>query len=251
MNISDKLTIIAENQQKIYDKGFADGSSASEKVSWDEVWDVLQNNGEYAMQFYRTPTWTDENFKPKYTVYASTATFTDGVDSKNGVRCGMTDLRKETIGVDVDWSHCTNFNNAFIFTPIKYCGIIDMSNATYGSNLFYHANALESVEKLILPTRAISFSSGIGFGAENLKDIQFEGTFKASVSFIYAINLSKQSIINIISALSDTTANLAVTFKTSTINKLFETSDGANDGSSSTEWGSLINSKSNWTVSLA
>lgn len=60
MSIADKLTQIAENEQKVFDAG--------KKAEYDRFWDALQENGnrinyEYA---FGGRGWTAETFKPKY-----------------------------------------------------------------------------------------------------------------------------------------------------------------------------------------
>ena len=62
--------------------------------------------------------------------------------------------------------------------------------------------------------------------------------------------LSKASITSIINALSSTTTGLTVTLSLAAVNKAFETSTGANNGSTSTAWTTLIATKTNWTISL-
>lgn len=60
MSIAEKLTTIAENQQKVYEAG--------QKSEYDRFWDTFQNYGGEA-NYYNAFTYnkfTDENFNPKY-----------------------------------------------------------------------------------------------------------------------------------------------------------------------------------------
>lgn len=184
-----------------YNNGYAAGTKDENRA----MWDAIQNCGEKKVgyAFFRTPTWTDENFKPIHTVYAGPGTFSDGVDnSSTGIRCGMTDLRPETVGVDIDWSLCNNFNGLLIHTPVKYVGVIDMRAAQYASTMFYNAKELEEVEKIILPSTALSFGT-LGFSAVSLKEIRFEGTLQTSVNFASISNLTLDSAKNILTHLKD------------------------------------------------
>ena len=51
--------------------------------------------------------------------------------------------------------------------------------------------------------------------------------------------------------LTDTASGKTITFSKTAVNKAFETSAGANDGSTSAEWLALVGTKPNWTISLA
>jgi hypothetical protein len=57
-------------------------------------------------------------------------------------------------------------------------------------------------------------------------------------------------LTNIVNALSTTTTGLFVTLRKDAVNKAFETSEGAMDGSTSDEWLALAATKANWTISL-
>ena len=59
--------------------------------------------------------------------------------------------------------------------------------------------------------------------------------------------LSIESVVNC--ALNANTVRL--TFSEEAVNKAFETSEGANDGSNSTEWKALADTKKNWTITLS
>lgn len=63
--------------------------------------------------------------------------------------------------------------------------------------------------------------------------------------------LSKGSWKSVITALSTETSGLSIKGSLVSVNKAFETSVGANDGSTSAEWLDLIATKSNWTINLA
>ena len=76
MSLSEKLTAVAANMQRVYDAGAANGGGGM-----DAFWDVFQNNGnrkDYSYAFYGSLTnddggWTDENLKPKYLVKPTVA----------------------------------------------------------------------------------------------------------------------------------------------------------------------------------
>jgi hypothetical protein len=121
--------------------------------------------------------------------------------------------------------------------------------------LFYEAKSLKSV------IGAIDFSECTGAttawlgGCENLEDIEIvPNTIKVSLSLSdhkSCTKLTKASITSAINGLNDSVTGKTVSFRLVAVNKAFETSEGANDGSTSAEWQSLVGTKPNWTISLA
>ena len=110
-------------------------------------------------------------------------------------------------------------------------------------------SALVTIDKMITSENT-SFTNMFGNDAA-LVNVTWEGVIaKSGLSFSKSTKLSKASIISIITALSLATTGLAITLSLASVNKAFETSEGANDGSESTQWRFLSQSKSNWTISL-
>lgn len=182
-NIANTIRDATNSECEFYPAEMAEKIQEVYEAGKDLMWDIIQNYGakEALPGVFQKPTWTDENFKPKYTVYPVASTFTNGVDNAETITCQITDLRKDAVGVDIDWSFCSNFNNAFLGVPVKYVDTIDASNAQYVATLFYRAKALEEVGKLILPTKAIEFGN-TSLSASNLKKIHFEGVFQKNVT---------------------------------------------------------------------
>ena len=116
---------------------------------------------------------------------------------------------------------------------------------------FGYATSLHTIDKLILAqdgsqTFTSTFSTMIA-----LENIEIEGTIgKNGFSLSQSQKLSKKSLISVVEHLSTTTSGLSVSLSKNAVNKAFETSVGANDGTTSTEWLALIGKKSNWTISL-
>ena len=68
MTIADKLVVVADNQQKVYDAGA--------KSENDRFWDVFQDNGnranyQYAFAYDR---FSDANYNPKYPIVTKSGT---------------------------------------------------------------------------------------------------------------------------------------------------------------------------------
>ena len=103
MSIADKLTTIAENEQKVYDAG--------KKAEYDRFWDAYQNKGKKTSYQYGFCGWTDEAFKPKYDMilqagYTGTNMFWS---------CSVTNIAEalEKQGVILDTAKCGYMNSMF------------------------------------------------------------------------------------------------------------------------------------------
>ena len=83
MSIADKLTTIAENQQRVYNSGydmgyqdgFVDAESSGGIDVYNHFWDNYQQNGNrrhYDFAFAGQG-WTNETFKPKYPIICTMA----------------------------------------------------------------------------------------------------------------------------------------------------------------------------------
>lgn len=224
MSIAEKLTTIAENVQRVYDAGFENGvekgkeEAAGENADfYDQFWDVYQDNGtrtDYQNAFSYGG-WRNAAFKPKYPL----TNITNALSMF--ARCRLT-----RITVPLDLSKCTNcsfmFNNAMSLQKIT--SITFSSSSVNGSNMFASCGSLVD----------ITVNGVIPF------DIVFGGC-----------PLSKDSILSVFNALSTDATGKTCTFKKSAVNSAFETSEGANDGSTSDEWTALVATKTNWTIALA
>jgi hypothetical protein len=116
--------------------------------------------------------------------------------------------------------------------------------------MFYNANSMETIEKIILPDKNFNFGNNAFLGASNLREVRFERVFRGNVSFA-SCPLDKASIENIMGALSTSSSGFSVTFKGSAVDAAFETAQGAADGRSSPEWTALVAEHNNWTITLA
>lgn len=95
-----------------------------------------------------------------------------------------------------------------------------------------------------------SYMNGVFELCYGLKFVRFKGKIQAPISFHRSINLEKGSIVNVVSCLADNISGLSATFNRTSVDTAFETSPGAADGSTSTEWLELVATKPNCTISL-
>ena len=217
---------------------FEAGKAEGAQEEYDRFWDTYQNYGnrtEYTYVFAGVG-WTQDLFKPKYDIIP---TIQQGMFSYSKI----VDIRPQTIGVNVDFSRCTNFQYLCRYSTIKYIGVVDCSRAIAGDFIFNFAGNLVSVEKIIMPENMAwaGFADKSFENAVKLEHIRIEGVIRRSTSLRWSPLLSKSSITSVINALSDTATGQTITFSQAAKNNAFTDS----------EWAELIGTKPNWTFSLA
>ena len=122
-----------------------------------------------------------------------------------------------------------------------------MSNARAANYAFYYTLKLKTIDALIVNENCVW--SNTFHSASSLANITIEGIIGQDINFQWS-PLSAASLNSIITHLSDTAENKTVTLNLSAVNTAFETSLGAADGSTSSEWLALTATKPNWTFSL-
>ncbi len=266
MSISEKLTNVAENVQKVYDAGI----QAQHKKFWDNFqYDRNENYPDYSYRF-ASPGWNSKNFKPKYDIKPHNANHMFYGAYNLGV-----DLRE--IGVDVDFSKCNEFNSLFAESGITATGVID-TRRVLELNMTFYGSFLHTIEKLILREQGDqTFSGTFGMGF-NLTNITIEGVIGNNIVFQRS-PLTKDSIMGkaiteeeyealsdtvkannvyvydkvyyyggIITALSSTATNKTIDLYKPAVNKAFGI-DVDDEATWTEEFTALRNSKSNWTFS--
>lgn len=232
MGIANKLTTIAENMQVLYDvatkngedygyaSGKTEGYNEGYQAYYNWFWDTFQYND------------TEVNYVSRFRRWTATALYNPKYNFKHSL--------------SVSESAQDTFRDAF-FTDLKVDNIFsDVSVLAYTC---YQCTKLINARTFHI-TEKTSYTSPF-YGCTELKEIRFNGTIgKNGLSFSSCTKLSKDSHISTIEHLSATTSGLKVTFSKTAVNKAFETSSGAADGSTSTEWTTLVATKSNWTIAL-
>jgi hypothetical protein len=236
----------------------------AEKDFLSELWNNIQQFGARTdYQNFGQVIWTKKNFKPTYDFRPANAylLFSNGSAKyreqrkKDGMII-MKDLEQEQ-GITFDFSNCTQFHDAFQNSPFIELNVIDLSRATYTGSAFYggasggeFSQMLRKIERLICSNTTPFISSTFGY-ASQFTYIGFEGVIAQNgLDLHWSTILNKESHIKLVNTLSSTTSGLSVTVSKTAVNKAFETSTGANDGSTSQEWLNLIATKNNWTISL-
>ena len=231
-------------------EGIEQGKTIGAQAEYERLWNGVQNYGNrtnYEHAFFGE-TWNNETFYPKYDIVVG-----DGWSMTSMFRTStITNLKErlEECGVVLDTSRCQAFNTVFYGCQIVVIPTIDLSNAEYGTDgCFVNCWSLTTIEKVIFSEKTLIEKMFTNSG--ELQNVIFEGVIaKNGLDLRWSTKLSKASWISIVGVYSTTVSGLSMTGSLASVNKAFETSVGANDGSTSTEWLNLIATRPNVTFNL-
>ncbi len=230
MSIADKLTTIAENEQKVYDAGLDKGFADGKQEQYDLFWNIFQRWDSATKTTKRTDYrrafayWylADKIFKPKYDVvpegdasymFWNFRTKADLRNTKN-INGGH---------INFDFSKVTNFANMFDNSLVTYVGTVDCSSTTSLNNTFINATSLTTIERLIVHEGITSYTYCFA-NTSTLTKVMFEGTIAGNGIVLSAhTRLSYDSLMSIINALKDysgTTTTKTVTLGATNLAKL-------------------------------
>ena len=229
----NKQNIKAEFGEPTYKEG--------ENAEYNRFWNNYQDNGkrtDYQHAFAGVG-WNDKTYNPKYDMTVASAYCMFQHNS-------ITDLSKKKL----DFSKCANFRFAFEGSAAVALGVIDITNATSFIQMFSNAKKLQSIEKIITGGNTTAHYDSMFQYTYALENIVFEGDIPQPLNMGWSTNLSRDSLISAVNALSQNVKNKTATFSKVAVNKAFETSEGANNGSASKEWLELISNKGNWVIAL-
>ena len=203
MSISEKLTTIAENEQKVYDKGVEDGK----KSEYDTFWDIFQKNGteKVSYRYAFSGNWDSRNFKPKYDFNL----FSEGL-SYAFYNCGsgLTDEEHRIDLIEVSKKVKLFYENDSFYYTFYESRVLTVPtiniNKTRGTSVlnstFRYASRLHTIEKIILSDHKDGTSTSFNntfYGASRLTNIRFEGVINRDINFAQS-PLSVESCKNII-----------------------------------------------------
>ena len=199
MSIADKLTTIAENEQKVYDagkiygygsglmNGYEDGMRDGKQAEYDAFWNGYQDYGNrrtYPQAFYGFG-WTSDTFNPKYDIIIT-----------------------------------GNKYNVFGYSNIEQIDVaVDITGATTGAQIFYYCQKLHTISCLRIAATT-PFSDPDFYMCSSLKNITIEGEIGSSISFANSPLLSYASIMSIINHLATVSTTQTLTIGATNIAKL-------------------------------
>lgn len=191
MSIADKLTTIAENQQKVYEAG--------QQAEYDRFWDEYQETTFYVGAFAGYG-WNANTIRPKKDVMPTNASYMFYYNQMGG------DLVEffENLGVTLDFSSCGNMNNAFQYSKFTRVGkIYCADNAWYST--FANCSNLVTIDEFGHP-RGGEIGDGLTSafsGTPNLENVKVKGIIAKNATFSACTKLTHDSLMNILNALKN------------------------------------------------
>lgn len=234
MNIAEKLTQIAENEQKVFEAG--------RKDYHNEFWDNILSGTNWQYKFCGS-SWNDKTFYPPTDLICG--------QSANHLfyLCGITDLagRLRECGVKLDLSKASvrvdnMFNYATKLTTVPYLDVRNCNRDGVLNGMFSYCTALKTIEGIHLAEDGSqTLGSSIFTNCSALENITFYGAIGSNLGFQQSTKLSGASIRNIIEHLSDAAEGKRLSIPQVAANAAFTTD----------EWNALIATKPNWTFALS
>lgn len=233
MTTAEKLTVIAENQPKIYEKGKTD--------ELDEFWENMQEGGKRKDYQCFCSGWSGVMapfFKPKYDVSVH--------DSAAYVLyCNQIEFDYAAAGIDFDFTNATNLYGALNTCAATAFGTINFGETSV-SNVLTHCYKLKSIDNLIINDKGGAVTSGSLRQLPLLEDIKITGTIASTIDMHVATKLTTESILSILTALSkDSTL---ATGKTFTMPTAAQTKIDA-DSAAKSQYNQAI--AAGWTIAFA
>lgn len=209
MTVAEKLSLVAENEQKVFDSG-ADSSMYL-------VWNSLLRGGNrinYNGAFVDTA-WSKDSFKPKFDIKPSgDAGGMFRMASIADEQLSMEEVEREN-SIKFDFSKVTSIDFGFAGGLFKSLNVIDLSACTYCDYCFYDgyntANGKERIERLICSEVTTFGNSTFGY-CTKLEYIGFEGILsKNGLNLQWSTKLSHESLTKLIDILEDKSSDTSGT----------------------------------------
>ncbi|MBE6650974.1 MAG: hypothetical protein E7613_06645 [Ruminococcaceae bacterium] len=218
------------------------------KNEYDSFWDSYQDEGtlrNYSYAFSGRG-WDDVSFDPKYDIITTNASHVFYYS-----QIGDLEAILKKNGVKLDTSRATTTDCMFSYSTVTVVPELDIRQSTDLSYMFYRALNLHTIRLLKLSEGGEQvFQSNTFLTCKALKNIRIDGFIGSDISFKYS-PLTYDSIHDIVFHLSidiEPGSKTAV-FSEEAVNKAFESSPGANDGSTSDSWRDLRVARPMWIIS--
>lgn len=256
---AEKINEIQGGGGGSFDEGYEEGM----KAQYDAYWDMLQDNGkrtDYRYAFYGAYAanryWGDEWLRPKYDIVCgSNASWMFGFASmtklKKGYK-GEEDLGLDTSAVTFAAYMFYNANN------LKLLSLIDLSKVTKVADIYGTFSTCTSLESLQLRVsentiyNGVNTATGTFYKCTALTDLRVTGTIGQNGFNVQDCPLNKPSFISVVTALSQTTSGLSITFNKRAVNNAFGINvDDPTTYPEGSEFYELRNSRNNWTFNYA
>lgn len=227
---------------EVYDKG-----KQAERKAFGNAYQQNGTRTDY-MGAYAGPGWNDATFYPQFDIEPSGGTYAERMF--RGCQVSNIKERLAECGVKLDTSRAKNMIQALQQTSTAEWPKIDLSLASEGTSYCFFSTAAHTIDEVIIGENT-KLASTTFMDMRKLVYIKITGVINIGGIVFNSTTLAKVSITSIMTALSTETSGLDITFSKTAVDAAFETSPGAKDGSTSEEWLALVNSRPNWTISLA
>ena len=271
--IAEKLAVIAENEQRVYDKGYQVGNDAGYdeglEVGYEDgfakaesdFWDMIQDHGnrtDYGQAFRNWRSRT-EYLRPKYKVVPTASTSAMNTfyncEGLKKVEAEYFDFSKKARGgyQGSGWYH--TFTTCGELEEIEDIGMMPDTDYT---NTFQYCTNLKKVAKITVDVNTV-ISPTIFGSCPALESVTFDGEIGYGMNLKWSTKLTEKSIRNIIEHLSDNVSGKTLTLSKAAVDEAFKFVSEYEDGTrfevlGSAEdnpyWPQLRDSKPNWQITL-
>lgn len=227
------------------EEGIEEGIEEGKQAEYDRFWDAYLTKLYGLCYIFSGSGWNNKTFNLPIGTVLSSANCYSKTASQMFLGAWITDLKGicEERNITLDFSATTGFSQAFCDCKITAVPTIDTRSASNVGNMFWNANELVTVEKLILKNDGSQSCTNTFNGVPALQNIVIEGKFGKSVDVKTATKLTRASIESFVNSLSDTATGQTLTLSKTAVESAFGSTTAA-------EWTALVATKSNWTISL-
>ncbi len=233
-----------------YSKGYGLGYAAGEKAAIKAFWDGLLNKPPLDPNkgvFFATfgSAWTEDTFKPTADIVATDLYMGFAGNQLTSIKASL-----DKCGVKLDTSKCWRLSHAFYYAQTQSLGTIDTRSCTSLISTFYNCPNLYQLALILKDDGTQTFPDTFKL-CSKLHHLSITGKIGQNVDFHWSANLSPESLSSILTSLLSG-AGKTITLPLAAVNKAYETSEGAMDGTESQEWLTTITrpALSSWKFNL-
>ena len=229
MTVAEKLTVIAQNEQKVYDAGFAKGASADyedgQNAAMSEFWDYLTNYGNRTSYSSLFNVWGGETFEPTRKIIpieknSAYCTF-NGAKNLKKIEADYIDFSQKVRGTKSQEGYYYTFYGCSSLEEIEDIGM----QADFGYYSTFSSGSdgkLHTIAKIRTDENTV-FNNAFNY-CTALKNVTFEGVIGQDINIRWS-PLTADSIRSIIEHLSDTASGKTLTLSKNAVESADFSSD--------------------------
>jgi hypothetical protein len=213
------------------------------KSQYDAFWDKFQNNGKRTAYTacFGGDQWSNGLLNPKYDIYITSAMYTFYYSTLNVDFVKYFEDIGKVFSFEDETARDRNLNSTFQYSQFTRVGKIYSAGVNWYST-FYGCTKLVTIDEVGHPDEDgnVQFNTSTFNTCSALENITIRGKIAGSTSLQWSTKLTEASIRSIITHLSDTASGKTLTLSKTAVNNAF----------TNEQWNELVNSKTNWTISL-